>query len=163
MSPESRNSLQRKMVKRHFKTFLPRLSGAGISIDAFVLDSVITMWEWRRTGLHQKALANTKTTTARRTFKTGAKQRPTLFFDKEILSSRTWRRNFFVFLNMVPKNSIAGKITYIWHTGGLEIIAMKLERWRIHFISDIFAVGAVFCSLSRTIWQRYWFLGVLFV
>ena len=145
------------MVKRHFKTFLPRLSGAGISIDAFVLYSVITMWEWRRTGLHQKALANTKTTTGKENVKNRSETTSNTLFDKEILSSRTWRRNFFVFLNMVPKNSIPGKTTYIWHTGGLEIIAMKLERWRIHFISDIFAVGAVFCSLSRTIWQRYWF------
>lgn len=105
----------------------------------------------------QEALANTKTTTATRTLKTGAKQRPTLF------STLCWH----IFLPLLHERPNAplqrrkhtttkflciskhGPQKFNSRKNHLHLIAMKLERWPIHFISDILAVVAVLVSCGR--------------
>lgn len=44
----------------------------------------------------------------------------------------TAQKNFFLFHNLasVPKNSIPGKLTCIWHFKALEIITKTFKKWK---------------------------------
>ena len=49
------------------------------------------------------------------------------------------RRNLFLFLylDMVPRNSTPGGFAYIWQSKWVGIIAIKIERKQIPFLSDV--------------------------
>ena len=52
---------------------------------------------------------------------------------------------FFLYLNLssVPDESTPGKYAYIWHFRRIWMNAIKFEKTRIHFKSDVFAAIAV--------------------
>ena len=52
--------------------------------------------------------------------------------------NKQWR-NFILCLNldMVPRNSTAEGFAYIWKSKWVEIIVIKTERTKIHYLSDV--------------------------